>query len=71
LLNPHSERIPDLAASAKEDLRIEKEIGKNSKIIKLAEQQLAPELESGNDVTSFLSAVRAAATASCESIRGE
>ncbi len=27
LLNPHSEKIPEIAAAAKEDLRIEKEIG--------------------------------------------
>lgn len=27
LLNPHSEKIPEIAASAKEDVRIEKEIG--------------------------------------------
>ena len=44
---------------------------KNDKILKLTTQQLEPELESGKDANSFISSVRTAIAARCESMGGE
>ena len=43
---------------------------KNDKIVKLTEQQLEPELESGKNANSFISAVRAAIAVPCETVGG-
>ncbi len=44
---------------------------KNEKIVKLTEQKLEPELESGHNATSFISSVRAAVAMPCETVGGE
>lgn len=44
---------------------------KNDKIVKLTEQQLEPQLESGNNTNSFISSVRAAVAMPCETVGGE
>jgi hypothetical protein len=44
---------------------------KNDKIVKLTEQQLESALESGNSASSFISSVRAAIAAPCETVGGE
>lgn len=44
---------------------------KNDKIVKLTEQQLEAELESGKNANSFISSVRAAIAVPCETVGGE
>ncbi len=44
---------------------------KNDKVVKLTEQQLEPQLESGNNASSFISTVRAAIAVPCETVGGE
>lgn len=44
---------------------------KNEKIVKLTEQQLESELDSGNNANSFISSVRAAAAMPCETVGRE
>ena len=44
---------------------------KDDKIVKLTEQQLQQELESGNDARAFISSLRAAIAATCDTSGGE
>lgn len=44
---------------------------KNDRIVKLTDEQLERQLESGNNATSFISSIRAAIAASCETVGGD